>query len=218
MFDLIRQILEKTEYKQYMKSKTANYVFKDYDTGDFNLLITLWCFDEEINDFDYSLELKTLQKIYNFKQKPIFIGTTPDNESIKNILENVYRSIMECPLIDKSKYEKFLYDFCTLNYDALIKHKLLDEDYVKIAFALLFGENELYYNLTYLSLISIILSDKLIIKKITDGMKYIHCCISYLCYYENDTNSSEDSDTEEIISVAVSENNGSVSLKKFQSK
>lgn len=193
MFHLVHQILEEPEFKQFVDSKKTNYAFKDYDAGNFDWLIELWCFAELAGNFDYSFELETLQEIYKFKQKPIFIEGIPDEKTIKKMLENVYRSIINCPLIDKSKHEKFLYDFCTLNCDVLRKHKLQDEDYVKIASALMFEENKLYYNLTYLSLISTISSDEFVVKKITDAMRFIHYCVFCL----------EDGDSEEIISFVV---------------
>lgn len=217
MFQLVHQTIEKPEFKQFIESKKTSYVFKDYDAGDFDLLIELWCFVDAMDSFNYSFEVETLQEVYKFKQNPIFIEGIPNDKDIKKMLENVYRSISNCPLISKLKHEKFLYDFCTLNGDSLKKHRLQDEDYMKIAFGLLFGENQLYYNLTYLSLISTLSTDESIVKKITDAMRFIHYCIFCLEDDENSIELSEDDD-KEVISFVIGENNGSISLQKISFK
>lgn len=211
MFQTVHQLIKTTEVIKFIESEKHNYVFKDYDAGDFDSLIELWCFIDSTDYFDYSSELEMLQEIYKFKQNPIFIDGIPNDIMIKKMLENIYRSITHCPLLNKTKHEKFLYDFCVLNCESLPKQKLQDIDFIKIAFALLFGENKLYYNLTYLSLISVINHDEFISKKITDAMRFIHYCV--FCLEENESEKEEE--TTEIISFMVDENNGSVSFQEI---
>lgn len=217
MFPLVHQLIKKPEFSKFIESRKHRYVFKDYDIGDFDSLIELWCFVDSTDSMDYSSDLETLQAIYKFKQNPIFIDGVPTDKLIKKMLENIYRSIINCPLIDKSKHEKFLYDFCTLNADSLKRHKLKNEDYAIIALALLFGENNLYHNLTYLSLICTMSFDNAIVKKITDSMRFIHYC-AFCLEDDSEEESSEDDDIREIISFAVDTQNESISLQKITFK